>query len=329
VRLAGVTAVSATVVALVSIIVAIGDMGRLVDTVLYGDISNPFVLPGIVVALYLVTTPGVLYFGAVPDIHRVALRSRGLKFLYRILSYGYVDTPGQRKEVRRLALGVAALSAVALLVVHLVLVQVVDGIADQPAWIEAMGKSSFVVNGLMAGVSISVILLLAFYRGLFPPVCARDGILPCAGRALLVALAVGAISFAWTTTTGAGAEQAWGDDNGPITLLVLVTGFVGPIAALAISGPCSHRGLLLASSLVLATTWVRMNLLVVPGLTLHEGAAETGIYLPTLSEWGLLLGYMAIFGMVILVLLRLLPFLSLWELDDGGPSPESREVAEA
>ena len=327
-RIAEVLSVSAAIVALVSVVIAIGDLGTLLDTILYGDITNPVVWQGIVVALYLIAVPGVLYFALVPDLHRVALRARRLKYVYRILSYGYVDTEGQRTEVRRLAMAVAGLSAGVLLAVHLVIAHVVAGIADQPSWNNALAGPAFVTYGLLAGFSITVILFLVFHRGFFLHFAMRPEVLAKVGSALAVVIALGAVGFAWSTLGHEDADLVWNEENGPITVIVLLTGFVLPIAALGLIGRTSTRGLMVSSGLVLTTVWARAYLIVIPGLTAHDGALDTGVYVPTLSEWGLLAGYVAMFGLVALVLLRLLPFVSVWEVDEDRFLPD-QEVAEA
>jgi molybdopterin-containing oxidoreductase family membrane subunit len=326
-RIAGVTAVAAAITALLSVILGIGDLGTFVDTILYGHVTNPVVFAGLVVAVYLVVASGLVYFPMVPDLERAALKVDGNRWLYRILSFGYTGTKAQEEDLRKLTKRVALLSVIAVLAVHTVLAWGMDRVGDQPPWNEAIAGPYFITEAFLAGYSLMLVIALLVNRVLGLGPALSDRVIRPMAIILLVALVLHLVTWiAWTL----GQDEpgsVWTGDFGVITLAVLVAGFIAPVALLGLQRRWSLDGLLVASTLVATTMWVKQNVLLVPGLTAHSTAGDVGIYSLTVPEAGLVLGSFGMFLLITAILLKLVPPVSLWDADEAGIVLQEAEVA--
>jgi molybdopterin-containing oxidoreductase family membrane subunit len=322
-RVAEATVFAAIFVALLNIIMETGDLVVLMDTVFYGELTNPLVWNGILVMMYLVIGCGILYFALVPDLNVAALWVRRWQWLYRILTFGYSATEGQRADVRRIALTVGAISTVAVVIAHTVLAWTLDGVEAQPDWNLAMSGPYFVTGGLLAAFALATaIAALATSRLNLEEAIGKvhKGKL---SRALMVVIVVHLvvsvvyIQLAELTTdegTVSLASELWTGEYAMLTWTMLAMGLLLPLVITIHPGGRTPKGLFIASGLILGTMWLRTYLVAVPGLSAHSEAVAGGVHVPSMEEWLLAVGTLAIFALILSVIYKMAPIVSLWEM---------------
>ena len=322
-RVAEATVFAAIFVALLNVILEMGDLVLLLDTIFYGEITNPFVWNGIIIAIYLVIGCGILYFALVPDLNVAALWVRRWQFLYRILSFGYSATEGQRADIRRIALAVGTIATFAVVLVHTVLGWTLDGIADQPDWNMAMAGPYFITAGLLTAFALAAAVAALATVRLDLKVTTGNAHIAKLSRALLVLLIIHLvvsvlyIQFAEHTLEEGVlslSSDLWTGKYAMLTWTFLLVGLVLPLVVVVHPGGRKPKGLLIASALVVGTMWLRAYMVAVPGLSGHTSPVAGGIYESSFSEWLLAIGSLAIFAMVMSIIFKLAPLVSLWEI---------------
>lgn len=325
-RVAEASALAASLVALLGAILAIGSLEGFIDTLLYGHISNGVVWEGMVIALYIVVGAGLLYFAAVPDMKRSAVKVGRLRWVYRILSFGFNDARAQREDLRGLVRRVALLSLVMVVLVHGVLGYVLGYAVDQADWDRALSGPYFLTEGLLSGLAVVLVGALVLHRAMGLGRVLSDRWVRPLSLGLIAGLALHLVAWVAASLANDDAEAIWTGDAGVATFAVLLVGFVAPMAVLALQRGWGRGPLLVASALAAGTMWVKANLLLVPGLTAHAGSVGEAVHWPTLPEWGLMVGSLALFALVVAALLKVLPPVSVWEAEDAGlvrPAPET------
>jgi molybdopterin-containing oxidoreductase family membrane subunit len=74
---------------------------------------------------------------------------------------------------------------------------------------------------------------------------------------------------------------------------------------------------LIASISVIIGMWLERLIIVVPSLANPRLPYPTGIYVPTHTEWMLLLGGISVFVLGYMMFARFFPVISIWEIEEG------------
>ena len=93
--------------------------------------------------------------------------------------------------------------------------------------------------------------------------------------------------------------------------------FVFPVIVLSFRNFRTIKGILLASIAVVIGMWLERLIIVVPSLANPRLNLPVGIYLPTLLEWALFAGGVAVFIMGFMVFSKFFPIISIWEIEEG------------
>jgi molybdopterin-containing oxidoreductase family membrane subunit len=335
-RIAEVTAVLAFGVALVNIVLEVGDLNDLVDIVIYGQVDSPFIWDGLLLILFLVSTAAYMYMPMVPDLNRTALRVDYIKGFYRFLSFGYVGNPIQKMELRRMVLTMAGLVAVVLVLVSTVLAWAFDGVSPQPIWNDALTGPYFLTGAIVTALPV-VIIILAIARRMYglEEVMSKD-LFARLGKGLTVAIGVFLVFFiAKTFTTDYSvngesvnvAREIWAGEFAAIAWPLIIIGLVLPALIPFIPRLHTVGGIVLASSMAAVLMWTKGYLVVVPGLTDHLLPHADGIYLPSWTEISLMIGSLAFFGLFMMIFTRFFPIISLWEIEEQVVDEDEKEGA--
>jgi len=73
--------------------------------------------------------------------------------------------------------------------------------------------------------------------------------------------------------------------------------------------------------------WLERLIIVVPSLANPRLDYPTGIYIPTLTEWALFAGGIAVFILGFMLFAKYFPLISIWEIREGRAS-SIKEVAQ-
>jgi len=93
--------------------------------------------------------------------------------------------------------------------------------------------------------------------------------------------------------------------------------FVIPFALLARKKSRTILATVVASSFVCVGMWLERFTIVVPTLAHPRLPYPTGTYSPTWVEWALTAGCFAFMGLAFMLLAKLFPIISLWEVREG------------
>jgi len=86
-------------------------------------------------------------------------------------------------------------------------------------------------------------------------------------------------------------------------------------------------GIFVASVAVVIGMWLERLIIVVPSLASPRMDVPLGIYVPTILEWSLFAGGIAVFVMGFMLFSKFFPIISIWEIEEGR-SHAAKEVEE-
>jgi molybdopterin-containing oxidoreductase family membrane subunit len=115
-------------------------------------------------------------------------------------------------------------------------------------------------------------------------------------------------------------------DFSPYFWLMVVCNFIIPVTLLSNKKTRKITGILFASISVIVGMWLERLIIVVPSLANPRLEYPTGIYIPTLTEWGLFAGGVAVFILGFVLFAKFFPLISIWEIQEGRES-SIKEVA--
>jgi len=115
----------------------------------------------------------------------------------------------------------------------------------------------------------------------------------------------------------------------PFFWFYIVGGLIVPVLIMVIPATRSVRGVITAAALVVVSMWLERYLIVVGGFRVPLMPYTARPYAPTLTEWSIFAGAVALFALIISVFVKVFPMVSVWEVvEHRGPEPEP-EVEDA
>jgi molybdopterin-containing oxidoreductase family membrane subunit len=324
-RIAEMVTIISVIIAFLNILFDIGRPQRLFNMFFYGNSTSPFVWDTIVIAIYLFASAAYLYFPMVPDLARLAPKVPRLRFIYRLLSNGYTGTEEQKKELHRMILTLAIMVTGTVVMVHTVLSWVFGLMKSQPSWHDAIMGPYFISGALITGLPILIIIAAIFRKAYGLEKYFTMEMFDKLGKLMLVLILIYMYLFVAETltkdyagkaTTHPSSEAIWFGEFAWITWSMVIIGFLVPMIILAFKRLRTYKGILLASGILFIAMWVKRFIIVVPGLTRYLLPYEDGIYIPTITEWALTFGSMALFGLMFAIFSKLFPMVSIWEVEE-------------
>lgn len=274
------------------------------------------------ISTHVIVTGLLWYVGLIPDLAtlRDRDRRRGRKKIFGLFALGW------RGSVRHWAYHQAAYRIVAVLVLPLILVMQSTvafefAVTLVPDWHETRQPVHFVVTGAASGLAMVLLVAVALRQGLDLARYIDDADIELMARLTLAASVVVAFLYvqeAFTSILG-----------GPLTVAALMTRMFDQFAPsywaailLSVAVPqilwwararASLAACAAVSVSILAGVWLDRFSLVVGGLQQDYLPSMSGTYLPTLPEWALLGGTLGLFALFLLIFVRVLPVISLFE----------------
>ena len=108
--------------------------------------------------------------------------------------------------------------------------------------------------------------------------------------------------------------------TGPFSVVfwgMVVCNFVIPVLILSFRRFKTIPGILIASIMVVIGMWLERLNIVVPSLANPRMDLPLGIYIPTIVEWSLFLGGLAVFVLGFMIFSKFFPLISIWEIEEG------------
>ncbi len=327
-RLAEMITVVALVIGASMVVVDMGRPDRLANILRWPHLRSPILWDVLSISTYMAGSLIYLYLPLVPDV--AALRDspslgRRRRRIYGWLSLRWVGSPEQRASLGR-AIGIMAVVIVPVAVSVHTVVSWIFGMTLREGWNSTIFGPYFVVGAIFSGIAGIIVVMAAFRRVYRLHEFITEKHFRYLGSLLLVLgllyayftlseyvtigykLRVGDDALLHALFTGRYAVPFWG---------FAVGGTVVPILLVAFRRTRTITGIVVAAVLVNVGMWLKRFVIVVPSLALPLMPYEWGVYRPTWVEWSITAGAFAGFALVFVLLARLFPVISVWEVEEG------------
>jgi molybdopterin-containing oxidoreductase family membrane subunit len=315
-------------------IIDMGQPGRLWNLVTNGRLQSPLLWDVTSISAYFAASTVYLYLPLIPDI--AILRDRGTKpkWLYEFLAWGWQGTEKQHKVLER-AINILMVMVIPIAVSVHTVISYIFAMTVQPGWHSTIFGPYFVCGAIFSGIAALLIVMIAFRRVYRLERYLKEIHFNYLAILLLI------MSFLWfyftfseylTTYYGSEPDEMrvfwykFTGDIAPLYWLMLICNFIIPLVLLSNRKTRTIKGILIASISVVIGMWLERLIIVVPSLANPRLPYPTGIYIPTLTEWSLFAGGVAVFILGYLLFAKFFPVISVWEIQEGRAT-SIKEVA--
>lgn len=326
-RIAEATALVTLCVGALFPIVHLGHPERLWEMFTRPNINSPLLWDMVAILTYLMATLVLFGLPLIPDLARAAshegvgVRRRGL---YRWWAWGWAGTADQRRVLNRALTAVAIGIVPVAVMVHTVL-SYAFSLTSRPGWHSTIFGPYFVVGAIYSGVALVILATVAYRRAYHLEAWIPEQAIRYLSY-LMVALGAVYAYFLFTeiTTEGYVGEQS---SEGVLYALLLqryaplfwtfvALGLVVPVLLVALRRTVGAATA--AAGLVVGALWLKRFLMFVPPLTRPLVGGAFGTYAPSWVEWTITAGAAAAIPLLLLLVFRLLPVLSIDEMAATG-----------
>ena len=356
-RIAEATALVSLPIGMAFIIPHLGNPSKIWELVwpTYWNLTSPILWDFFAVSTYLLATIVFFYLPVIPDaviaLNRFddeapSTRLRVRKSLYKVLAGRYGATPPERRRLNG-AIGLIAIMIIPMAVsVHSVL-SFAFASSSRAGYLETILPVYFVVAALYSGVAL-VVITVALSRKLFhleafinPRHFVRLGFLMIAfGAAYLYLTFTEYLIDGYSGTTGASAwvYQIVAGRYAIPFWLYFVAGGVAPLFIMMFRRLRTTGGVVTAASLVVIALWIKRLVIVIPPATeplVNSPQTAAGVLA---GNWGtyhftwvpisITVAATAAIPLLLLVVFRFVPILSMSEMEELEESGEESAVQE-
>lgn len=336
-RIAEIIALGFVMVAGLVIVVDMGRPDRLLNVFIHGRFQSPILWDITVITTYITISALLLFLPLLPDLGIMKKHLKGnipswQWNIYNILSLGWIGTPEQYKVLHRAIRVLLILIIPVALGIHTVTSWLFASTL-RPGWDTTIFGPYFVSGAFVAGAA-AVIIAMYFYRINYKlHDYLTDKHFDNMGK-LLVLVSLVYAYFNLNEFLVPGYKMKLADAEHLHTLftghyawmfwLTQILGLVVPIILVLFKKARRPRNLMLISIMVILGAWFKRYLIVIPTL-LHPHLPIQNVpqsfheYSPTGIEITLTLGTIALSLLIITVLSKLIPVISIWETaEDNG-----------
>ncbi|MBI3126287.1 MAG: polysulfide reductase NrfD [Candidatus Tectomicrobia bacterium] len=334
-RMAEVITVMVLFIGAGNILLDLGRPDRALNVLLYGRYQSPLLWDATSISAYLTASVFYLYLPLIPDIAILRDHSSKYRLFYTVLALGWAGTEGQIRILNRAVAIMAVLVIPIAVSVHTV-VSFVFSMTLQPGWHSTIFGPYFVVGAIFSGIAALIIFMVVFRRVYRLENYLRHVHFNYLGLLLMT------MSFLWFYFTFAeyitgfyGNEPEemkvfWVKFTGNYAFFfwaMVACNFVVPMILLGIRRFRTILGILVASIFVSVGMWLERFIIIIPTLSHPRLPLDTVGYMPTLVEWGLMVGCFSLFSLFYLLFTKIFPIISIWEIREGREAG-LREVEE-
>ncbi|MEZ6188319.1 MAG: quinol:electron acceptor oxidoreductase subunit ActD [Planctomycetota bacterium] len=302
--------------------------------------GSPLVWDAFAVMTYGLVSLLFWYLGLIPDLASVRDRAASRGWVRRLAALGALGWRGTGEHWRThqtLYLLLAGLATPLVVSVHSI-VAVDFARALVPGWHSTVFPPYFVAGAIYSGLAMLVTILVPFRAifGLRDLITARH--LDALGKLMLasgtlVAYGYGIELFAaWKGGEAVEVTQAAYRLGGEIAPLYWATLICNVLVAQALWIPAVRRRprrLFAVACAVNVGMWLERYVIVTGSLSRGFLPASWDGYLPTAWDWALFAGTLGLFGLLLLLFVRLLPSVSIYELKELGREEGALELEPA
>ena len=332
-RIAEIIAVAFALVAGLVIITDMGRPDRLGNILLHGRIQSPIIWDIAVVITYVALSLLLLYIPLIPDIALCREKLTGLpKFqrkLYKILSLGWANTPGQFKLIKRYFQILMITIIPVALAIHTV-TSWLFAMTLRTGWDSPIFGPYFVSGAFVAGCAAVIIAMYFIQRNYKLHDYITDMHFDRMGKLLVLVslvyvyfnvneIIVPAYKFKPTEVEHIG-NLLYGHDS-ILFWMVQVGGLVVPFMLLMFQRMRKPLPAMIISVIILTAAWFKRYIIVVPTqLTpyypIQNMPDRYHGYMPTIPEIAITVGSLVLVLMIISILSKVFPIVPIWEMKE-------------
>lgn len=341
VRIAEGTSVVAVLVGGACIIPSLGRPERIWEFFTRPNFSSPLIWDALAIGTYAFASLVFFYLPLIPDLV-VAERTLGARagrlrlVLWRALSRGWHGSPAQLRLLRRLTGFLAVLVIPLAVSVHSVLGWAFAITSFRPWWSEELWAPLFVIAALYSGIALVIVSLAALRHayGLQDYITDRHFT-----RLAFVLVPFGAAYFYMSIadflpgayhgqpSTAALFRNLFVGTYAPWFWIVIVGGLVVPLLIIALPRTRRPGWIAFAAALVLPTFWLNRVLMVIVPSSYDMISGSFGTYAWTWVNVSITAAAIAAIPLLTLLLFRVVPILSVTEIEQLAGEPASAEPA--
>jgi len=307
---------------------------RLLNVIILGRLQSPLLWDLISVSVYFASASFYLLLPLIPDLGHLRNDPRLTtlqKKVYTTLSFGWNNTPGQRRRLNKMLGAMAILIIPIMITVHTV-VSWIFGLTVRHMWHSTILGPYFVVGAIFSGVAVVVLCMAVMRRTMrlerhltplhFDKLGTLLFVMACFWFYFTLAEHVTAGYGAMTAELAVLETKLSGDFAIPFWTMILCMG--SALVLLLLRRKDVIKMTTAASALIAGGMWIERYTIIVPTLTKpFEEGYRFGLYRPTLTEWLISAGSLACFVLLLAAFARFFPAISLWEMeearDEAGP----------
>ncbi|RMH81689.1 MAG: polysulfide reductase [Calditrichaeota bacterium] len=306
-------------------IIDLGRPDRLLNIFRFGRLQSPLLWDVFCITAYFTASTVYLFIPLIPDI--AILRDRGAKprWLYRFLSWGYQGTPEQKRVLER-AMNILMVMVIPIAVSVHTVISYIFSMTLQPGWHSTIFGPYFVVGAIFSGIAALLIVMVTFRKVFHLENYLKEIHFRYLGNLLLImSLLWFYFTFSEYLTGYFGHEPyemkvffyKFTGRYAPYYWAMVLCNFLIPVILLSFKKTRKIPGVLIAAIAVTIGMWLERLIIVIPSLANTRLPYPTGIYIPSLVEWSLLIGAVAVFMLGFVLFSRFFPLISAWEIKEG------------
>lgn len=318
----------------------LGRPDRIPHLFIYGRWQSPILWDMLAITTYLVASVAYLYLPMVPDLAIARDRlgagaGRWKQAFYRSASLGWRNTPTQRRLLHR-AMAVMMILIIPIAVSVHTVVSWIFAMTLRDPWNSTMFGAFFVAGAIFSGIAVLILLMAVLRKVYHLEEYLKEKHFVYLGY-LIAAMA--AIIFYFNVSeymvTGYKPNEAvdfqfnqmFRGEFAGFFWFYLIGGMVVPVVIIAVPRTRTIGGIVVAAVLVAVAMWIERYFIVVASLRIPQLPYEPRDYAPTIVELAITAGAFALFGLIILIFVRFIPVVSMWEVAEQHEAEERVGVA--
>ncbi len=308
------------------------DMGRperILNVYLHGRWQSPIMWDVMAITTYLTASVIYLYAPMIPDLamYRDRLtgkvgRVRG--FIYQTLSLDWNGTPKQLRLLGK-AITIMMLIIIPIAVSVHTVVSWIFSMTLRVGWNTSIFGVLFVAGAIFSGVA-TLILVMAILRKIYhweEYLTTKHflylGYLLAAFGAFMVYVNINEYlteGFKLEESGEFAFRQLFVEDFALMFWFYIIGGLIVPVILMLVPKTRTIGGVVAAAILVDLAMFFERYFIVVTGLRVPLMPYEPASYAPTLVEWSIFAGGMAVFCLLITVAIKIFPMFAVWEMTE-------------
>ncbi len=297
---------------------------------LWPNFKSPLVWDVFAVTTYFTVSAVFFYLGTIPDLAAARDRARGMrKKFYSVVSMGWRGTDREWHHFGKAYIFLAALATPLVLSVHSV-VSWDFAMGIVPGWHATIFAPYFVAGAIFSGVAMVITLAVAMRKffGLEAYLTTKhfDALAKLCLLTSLIVLYAYLTEFFMAWYSGEPPERGvfWNRLFGPYwwaTWIMLTCNGLVPVLLWFKRVRHSISALFVISIFVNIGMWFERFVIIVTSLSHEYEPFAWGVYRPSATEMGIVLGSFGWFAFWFLLFTRLLPPVAIAELKEALPAP--------